>query len=270
MSGPAPTRRPATLITGASSGIGAALAHVFAANGHELLLVARRGRLLDQLADAIATTGSRRPHVLPLDLTESGAAARISAELAGLGLEPQYVVNNAGFGLLGHAAQLDGAAQLNMVDLNVRVLAELSLAFVDSLSRQRGGILNLGSVASFLPGPGMAAYYASKAFVLSFSEALHQELAGRDIRVTVLCPGPVPTEFQARAGIRSLVGSQLLIVSSEAVAIAGYAGLMRGQRLVIPGLGNKLITLLPRILPRGFFLRSVARSQLRQAKAPKE
>lgn len=261
--------RPAVLITGASSGIGAALAGVFAAHGHELLLVARRENMLVQLADAIAATAPSRPHVLGLDLIAPGAAARIASEFAALGLEPQYVVNNAGFGLLGEAARLDSAEQLGMVDLNVRVLVELSLAFVDSLGRNRGGILNVASVASFLPGPGMATYYASKAFVLSFSEALHQELAARDIRVTVLCPGPVATEFQARAGIKSLVGSQLLVVSAKQVAAEGYAALMRGDRLVVPGPVNRLVTMLPRILPRGFFLRQVARSQLRQARAAK-
>jgi uncharacterized protein len=272
MNRPAPSLRPATLITGASSGIGAALARVFAANGHELLLVARRQPLLDQIADGIAATGAARPHVLSLDLIRAGAgagagaAAPIAAELAALGLEPQYVVNNAGFGLLGDVTQLDRDEQLAMIDLDVRVLAELSLAFVDSLSRRRGGILNVGSVAGFLPGPGMATYYACKAFVLSFSEALHQELSARGIRVTVLCPGPVHTEFQARAGIKTLAGSQFLACSAERVAAAGYSGLMRGQMLVVPGPFNKLVTMLPRILPRRFFLRAVAHSHSGWAK----
>jgi uncharacterized protein len=265
MNRPAPSPRPAALITGASSGIGAALAGVFAVNGHELVLVARRRLQLDQIADGIAATGAPggRPHVLSLDLTGSGAAARIAAELAALGLEPQYVVNNAGFGLLGDVAQLDRAEQLAMIDLDVRVLAELSLAFVDSLSRRRGGILNVGSVAGFFPGPGMATYYASKAFVLSFSEALHHELLARGIRVTVLCPGPVDTEFQARAGITAIAGSQFLACSADRVAAAGYSGLMRGQRVVVPGAGNKLVTMLPRILPRRFMMREVARAYKR-------
>ena len=265
----APIRRPVALITGASAGIGAALARVFAKNGHDVVLVARREPKLAEVADKIAAEGRPRPHVLPIDLLRDDATKRIAAELAALGLEPQYVVNNAGFGLLGAAAELDCAEQLAMIDLNVRVLAELSLAFVDSLSRHRGGILNVGSVASFLPGPGMSVYYASKAFVLSFSESLHQELAGRGIRVTALCPGPVPTEFQARAGIKSIAGSGLLNISAEDVAAAGYGALMQGRRVLVPGLGNKLVTLLPHILPRGFFLRAVARSQLSQARSSK-
>jgi short-subunit dehydrogenase len=269
MSEAVPAPRPVALITGASAGIGAEFARVFAKNGHHTVLVARREQKLAELADKIAAEGRPRPHVLTLDLLRDDATRRISAELAESGLEPQYVVNNAGFGLLGAAADLDCAEQLAMINLNVRVLAELSLAFVDSLSRHRGGILNVGSVASFLPGPGMSVYYASKAFVLSFSESLHQELADRGIRVTALCPGPVPTEFQARAGIKSIVGSGLLNVSAEDVAAAGYAALMQGRRVLVPGLGNKLVTLLPHILPRGFFLRAVARSQFSQARSSK-
>ena len=170
----APAPRPIALITGASAGIGAALARVFAENGHELMLVAGREQRLTQLADTIAASGRARPHVVALDLTRTDAAAQIAVELAQRGLEPQYVVNNAGFGLYGDAAELPLAEQLGMIDLNVRALAELSLAFINSLSRRRGGILNVASVASYLPGPGMAVYYASKAFALSFGEALHE------------------------------------------------------------------------------------------------
>jgi uncharacterized protein len=266
MSEAAPIPRPVTLITGASAGIGAALARVFAQNGHQLVLVARREQRLAQLADDIAATGRSRPHILALDLARDDAATRIAAELAAHGLEPQYVVNNAGFGLLGDAAALPRTEQLAMIDVNVRALAELSLAFVDALSRQRGGILNVGSVASYLPGPGMAVYYATKAFVLSFSEALHHELSKRGIRVTALCPGPVPTEFQARAGIKKIFGPEVLIWSADAVAAAGYAALMRGQRVVVPGVANKMVAMLAPILPRGLLLKSVARTQLSQAK----
>jgi uncharacterized protein len=269
MNGVAAAPQPVTLITGASSGIGAALAHVFARNGHRVVLIARREQKLVRLADEIAAAGRARPLTVTLDLARADAAAGISAVLAANGMEPQYVVNNAGFGLFGEAAQLDRAEQLAMIDLNTRVLVDLSLAFVDSLARHRGGILNLGSVASFLPGPGMAVYYATKAFVLSFSESLHQELAGRGIRVTVLCPGPVPTEFQDRAGIRRLPGARMLTLSADEVAAKGYAGLMQGRRLVVPGLANAMLTQLPRILPRGFFLRQVAREQLKQSRRSK-
>jgi len=262
----APARRPVALITGASAGIGAEFARVFARHGHHAVLVARREQRLNELADQIAAEGHPRPHVLAIDLGYE-ASKQIAAGLEALGVEPQYVVNNAGFGLLGPAAELDHAEQLAMIDLNVRVLTQLSLAFVDSLSRHRGGILNVGSVASFLPGPGMAVYYATKAFVLSFSESLHQELSDQGIRVTALCPGVVPTEFQARAGIKKIPGWKLLHIPPAYVAAAGYAALMRGQRVVIPGNANKFLAFLTRILPRSFFLREVARSQLKRKKS---
>jgi len=194
-------KRPVTLITGASSGIGAALAREFAANGHELVLIARREQALAALADAIAAKGASRPTVLRADVARAEAARDIAGALEQRGLEPDVVVNNAGFGLVGTADTLDRAEQLAMIDVNVRALTDLSLAFVDSLKRRKGGILNVASTAAFMPGPGMAVYYASKAYVLSFSEALHRELKPKGVRVTVLCPGPVPTEFQARAGL---------------------------------------------------------------------
>ena len=168
--------RPVTVITGASSGIGAALAKVFARHGHDLVLVARRQDKLAALAAEIARSGRPEPLVLPLDLGQAGASKRIGETLAARGLAPQFVVNNAAFGLLGGAADLDREEQLAMIDLNVRALTDLSLAFIDSLARHRGGILNVASVAGFLPGPGMAVYYATKAYVLSFSDALHYEL----------------------------------------------------------------------------------------------
>src|SRR5262249_46213057 len=152
------------------------------------------------LAEEIAAKGHPRPACFAADLTQPGAATVIAQAMQRLGMEPDIVVNNAGFGLLGPSAELDRREQLAMIDLNVRAPVELSLSFVSSLERHRGGILNVASVAAFLPGPNMAVYYAGKAFVLSFSEALHWELKPRGIRVTVVCPGPVPTEFQARAG----------------------------------------------------------------------
>jgi len=242
--------KPVTIITGASAGIGTALAHEFAAHGHELVLVARRTDRLEVLADEIAAAGRRRPTVVALDLERRDATATLAAALKARGLEPDHVVNNAGFGLTGPAVALDREQQLAMVDLNVRALTELSLAFVDSLQRHRGGILNVASTAAFLPGPGMAVYYASKAYVLSFSEALHQELSRRGVRVTALCPGPVLTEFQARAGMKLSGFFRLLpLVSAERVAHIGYRGLKRGKRVVIAGLVNRLSAIMVRFSP---------------------
>jgi short-subunit dehydrogenase len=254
-------RRPVTLITGASAGIGAALARVFAAHGHELGLLARRGTHLKALADEIEARGGQRPHILEIDLLRADAMTRIDNDLATRGLEPGNVVNSAGFGMIGPAAELDRAEQLAMIDLNVRALTDLSLRFIESLKRHRGGILNIGSVASFLPGPNMAVYHATKAYVLSFTEALHRELAPQGIRVTALCPGPVETEFQARAGIPRNFFPKILGRSVESVAQHGYDGFMRGKRLVIPGTENKITTLLPRILPRALVLGMVTSSQ---------
>jgi short-subunit dehydrogenase len=253
--------QPVTLITGASAGIGTALAHTFAAHGHTLLLVARRESRLAALADAIAAKGHPKPFFLPIDLGRTDAVERLGDVMVMLGLEPEIVVNNAGFGLLGAAAALDHAEQLAMVDLNVRALTELSLAFVEGLERRRGGILNVASVAGFLPGPRMAVYHATKAYVLSFSEALHHELAPRGVRVSVLCPGPVPTEFQARAGISATGSPSWLTLSADEVAEAGYRGLEAGRRVVVPGFGNRLVTAFTRFVPRPLLLNATDRHQ---------
>ena len=253
--------RPVTLITGASSGIGAELARVFAAHGNELVLVARRETELSALADEIAAAGHTRPTVIALDLARHDTAARLAAELFAAGLEPANVVNNAGFGLAGPAAVLDRDDQLAMIDLNVRALTELSLMFVDSLARHRGGILNVASIAGFLPGPGMAVYYASKAYVLSFSEALYAELAPRGVRVTALCPGPVATGFQLRARIRAggIGEGSIFALPARRVAEIGYAAFMRGQRVAIAGLGNTIAMSFARLLPHAVLLPIIAR-----------
>lgn len=258
--------RPVTVITGASAGIGVALARVFARQGHELALVARREERLQTLADEIAAGGARRPIVIVADLLKPGAARLISDALTEQGAEPQFFVNNAAFGLVGTASSLDRDEQLQMIDLNVRGLTELSLAFVDSLARHSGGLLNVGSMAGFLPGPGMAVYYATKAYVLSVTEALHNELKPRGIRVAVLCPGPVPTEFAARAGVSGgTLKPSILTKSADEVAEVGYRGLMEGRRVIVPGFLNKLITVLIRFFPRGLILRIAEARQARRS-----
>jgi short-subunit dehydrogenase len=259
-----PDRKPVALITGASAGIGAALADVFADQGHALVLVARRAPQLKALADRIEERRRVRPHVMVLDLAQPDAPARIEDEMREAGEEPQFVVNNAGFGMLGQAANLDRKQQLAMIDLNVRVLTDLSLRFVESLGRHKGGILNVASVASFMPGPGMAVYHATKAYVLSFSEALHRELGGQGIHVTALCPGPVETEFMTRAGVPENYFPRFLSRSAERVARDGYNGLMRNRRVVVPGSDNKVTAMLPRFLPRGAVLRLFLAMQKRK------
>jgi short-subunit dehydrogenase len=253
-----------TLITGASAGIGAEMARVFAANGHRVALVARRADRLTTLAGEIAAAGGAAPIVIPCDLGQPDAGDKIAAALASAGVEVEYVVNNAGYGLFGNAIELDRAEQLGIIAVNIRSMTDLSLRFSDQLIRNRGGILNVGSIAGFLPGPGMAVYYASKAYVLSFTEALRGELAPRGVRVTALCPGPVPSEFQQRAGFKPGFDSAILNVSAADVAQAGYRGLMANKRAVLPGLGIKIVPLLLRLFPRGFILAAVGKFQLRK------
>jgi len=254
-----------TLITGASAGIGTELARIFAANGHRVTLVARRADRLAALAAEITAAGGKPPILVPCDLEQADSGDTIAAALKEAGVEVDYLVNNAGFGLFGHAAELDRDQQLGIIDVNIRALSDLTLRFAPDVIRHRGGILNVGSVAGFLPGPGMAMYYASKAFVLSFTEALRQELKPKGVRVTVLCPGPVQTEFQNRAGFRPGFDSAILDVSAADVAKQGYRGLMANKRAVLPGLGIKAVPFLLRLFPRGFILAAVSGFQLKKS-----
>jgi short-subunit dehydrogenase len=252
------------LITGASAGIGYELAKIFASKGHRVALVARRIDRLQALADEIVKAGGHAPLIIACDLQAIEAGDIIAAALKAADVETEYLVNNAGFGLFGEWLELDRVEQLSMIDVNVRALTDLSLRFVDSLARHRGGILNVASLSSFLPGPRMAVYYATKAYVLSFSEALFCELAPRGVRVTALCPGPVQTEFQERAGFEPGFDSKVLSVPASRVALAGYQGLMAGKRLVLPGLGMKVIPFMLRFVPRGLLVSLVGRVQSRR------
>jgi short-subunit dehydrogenase len=258
---------PITLITGASSGIGRELARLFAANGHHLALVARRKERLEALAAEIESAHARRPTTIVADLEKPEAIAQIVDTLAAAGAEPQYLVNNAGFGLIGRAIERDRKQQLAIIDVNMRALTALTLAFVGSLERHKGGILNVGSMAGFMPGPGAAVYYASKAYVRSLSDALHDELKPRGIRVTNLAPGPVPTEFGQRAGSKHVEVPSLLTQDAKRVAELGYRGLMQGKRLVVPGAANRLAVELVRFVPRSVLLPALERRQARRAPA---
>lgn len=253
-----------TLITGASAGIGMELARVFAVNGHRLVLTARRADRLETLANELAAKGGKKPIVIACDLEKADSGETIAAALAAEGVELDHLVNNAGFGVFGDAVERDRVEQLGIVDVNVRALTDLSLRFADQLIRNKGGLLNVGSVAGFLPGPGMAVYYASKAYVISFTEALRAELAPHGVRVSVLCPGPVPTEFQARAGVGSQHDTTVLNVSAAEVAREAYRGLMANKRAVLPGLGIKIVPFALRFFPRGFILAATSRFQRRR------
>src|SRR2546427_504294 len=235
------------LMTGASSGIGFELAKRFARDGHSLVLVARSAERLEEVAKELKTS------VTPIarDLSRPGSAAELFAGLRTRSIEIEILVNCAGFGASGWFAQTDLEVEREMMQLNMISLTELTkLALPDMIRRRAGRILNVASTAAFQPGPRMAVYYASKSYVLSFSEALANELAGTGVTVTTLCPGPTYTGFGKRAGIDGANVFRAGVMSAEAVADAGYRGLMKGKGLVIPGLRNKLLAASVRFSPR--------------------
>jgi short-subunit dehydrogenase len=239
------------LITGASSGIGLELAKLLAQGGYDLMLVARRRDRLDELGQALARAHGIRYRAIDVDLADPGAVEEISRRLD----DPTAVdilVNNAGFGDLGAFATMDIEAERRMVRVNVGALTDLTrLVLAGMLGRRRGRILNVASTAGFVPGPYMAVYYASKAYVISFSEALAEELRGSGVTVTVLCPGPTRTEFQAVAHMEAARLFRMPgVMDAAPVARAGYRGLMRGKRMVVPGVMNRILPFAIRFSPR--------------------
>ncbi|MFL6862239.1 MAG: SDR family NAD(P)-dependent oxidoreductase [Allosphingosinicella sp.] len=237
--------RPVTLVTGASAGLGVEFARQCRARGDELVLVARRKDRLEALAAELGGA-----HAIAADLARPGAAAETFEAIAALGLEVGTLINNAGFGLGGRFAELDAGRQIEMIDLNVRALTELCrLALPPMLARGAGGILNVASTAAFQAGPYSAVYYATKAYVLSLSEALHEEAKLRGVHVTALCPGPTATEFFAVAGTPD---GRLAKMATDpgAVVAAGLQGLARNKAIVIPGRGNRTGAFMSRLLPR--------------------
>jgi len=244
--------RRTALITGASGGIGEELARAFAAGGHDVLLVARNGERLAALAAQLSATHGAQARSLALDLTEPSAPEALLAWTRKLGTGVDILVNNAGYGLQGPFAELDVKTQMNMVTLNMVALTHLTRLFLPSMiDRHWGRILNVASTAAFVPGPFMAVYYASKAYVLSFSEGLAGELAGSGVSVTVLCPGATHTSFAKVAGAD---GSKLFkgggVMEAGPVARAGYRGTMAGKAVVIPGWRNKLLIASGVLAPR--------------------
>ena len=243
------------MITGASAGLGVEFARQLSARGERLVLVARRKERLEALA---AELGQAR--AVAIDLGEAGAAERLMADLAAHGETVACLVNNAGFGLAGRFAELDGQRQRQMIDLNCGALAELAHAVLPGMiAAKAGAILNVASTAAFQPGPGMAVYFATKAFVLSFSEALHDEVRTQGVSVTALCPGPTATEFGEVAGWHGNALIDTLSARADAVVRAGIAAMDRNRAIVIPGLANKAGAQGHRLLPR-WLLRRIAGS----------
>jgi short-subunit dehydrogenase len=247
------------LITGASAGIGRALADEFAAGGYDLVVVARREERLERLAADVERDQDVAVHVVPMDLAEPDAANVLHDAVADLPLRVDALVNNAGIGTYGPFHESDPEAELSQLRLNVELPVHLTRLFLPAMvERDDGVVLNVSSMSAFQPGPRMAGYYASKAYVQSFSEALVRELKGTGVSVTALCPGPVSTEFQERAGMDdSRVGSTFSHTTEE-VARAGYRGAMAGEPVVVPGLGMKLLYLASRVAPRPMQRRAAA------------
>jgi short-subunit dehydrogenase len=243
--------RALALVTGASSGIGLELARLFARDGYDLLLVARGRERLEEAARELARAGVDVT-VHPADLADPGAIALLAETVAARGLSPEVLVNNAGLGVYGPFAETALERELGVIRVNVEAATALAKLFLPGmLARRRGGILNVASTAAFQPGPLMAVYYATKAYLLSFSEAIADELRGTGVTVTALCPGPTRTNFQKQAGMeRSRLIRTPLVMDVREVARIGYEGFRRGRRVVIPGVSNRLVVGLERFFPR--------------------
>ena len=260
--------RPAVVIVGASRGIGKAIAEVAARDGTPVVMVARSAESLAAAADGIRKAGGEA-FTVPLDFLADDATLGLENFLSANGLFCDVLVNSAGYGLRGGATVLPLGEQLGLVDLNIRALTELTLRFLPAMvARGRGGVINLGSVASFTPGPYMALYYASKGFVRSFSEALHQELRRTGVTVTCVAPGPVSTEFLATSGANRVALFKILPkLESGYVAEKAWRGYKAGRRLVIPGIASKLTILLATLVPSAIMLPLIGRLQ-RRSKDP--
>ncbi|MEX0999954.1 MAG: SDR family oxidoreductase [Thermodesulfobacteriota bacterium] len=247
------------LITGASSGLGMELAKLFAADGSDLVLVARREERLIELADELKSEHGIEVHVLPKDLSKKSAPKEIFNHLNKEKIEIDVVVNNAGFGNKGHIADLDTDLQLDMIQVNLVALTHLTRLFITGIiERGYGGILNVGSLAGFQPGPNLAVYYATKAYVLSFTEALAEEISNPNIKISCLAPGPVKTEFGEKSDLEDSLLFKVSLMEMAPVVKAGYEGFRKGQTIIIPGLKQQIVPFLNRFTPR-LLVRKIAK-----------
>lgn len=251
------------LVTGASMGIGVDLAECFAREGYDLILTARSEPALRAVADRLSASYSVKASVFAVDLAAPGGGSLLAEAINAQGLTVDVLVNNAGFGMAGAFAGSDLDSQLGMIDLNDRALVELIHFYWPAmLAAGRGGVLNVASMAAFVPGPLMAVYYASKAFVLSLSEALWEEARGSGVHVSCLCPGATASEFRERAGTGATrLGQTSVVMGSMPVAEAGYEGFRTNTRVVITGKGNARTARLTKFLPRETVLKMVRNMQ---------
>jgi len=241
-----------TLITGASGGIGYDLALLAGVDGKNLVLTARSADKLNQLADTIRKNNNSDVIVIDVDLSSQEGVEKLISEITAQNIHIDVLINNAGFGDFGDFAKADLSKNMEMIRLNISALTQLThFALQGMIKTGKGRIMNVASTAAFMPGPGMAVYYASKAYVLSFSEALTRELKGSGITVTALCPGPTDTGFAKVSGLgHSLMHRMLPPQTSLQVAKVGYKAMNKGKAIEIPGIMNKLSTLTPRFTPR--------------------
>ena len=247
------------LVTGASSGIGLELARLFAADGCDLILVARRKEALDALAAELADGPGVKVRVLPRDLSEADAPQRIFDDLSGDGTAVDVLVNNAGFGGIGPIFAQDERRQADMVQVNVTAVTRLTRLFLPGmLERRRGGVLNVASTAAFQPGTNMAVYYATKAYVLFFTEALAEELRGTGVTATALCPGPTRTGFQAAARMEHVLVAKMAKATAAGVARTGHRAFRKGRVVAVSGLFNWLGAQSVRLAPR-FMTRKITK-----------
>jgi short-subunit dehydrogenase len=251
------------LVTGASAGIGVDLAECFAQDGYNVILAARTGSALRDVAERLTTTYSITATPIAVDLGAIGGGQRLADAITQKGLSVDVLVNNAGYGHAGAFNGSDGATQLGMIDLNDRALVELThIYWPGMLANRRGGVLNVASTAAFQPGPLMAIYYASKAFVLSFSEALWEEARDTGVKVSCLCPGPTVSKFRERAGTNKVRLSRASTpMPSMTVARMGYEAWQANRRVEVTGLRNRILASLVRFMPRTAVLRSVRNLQ---------
>ena len=258
--------REVALITGASSGIGLELARLFATDRKDLVLVARNREKLTQIAGELQGKHKVSVNVLAADLADPDAPSSIARALAGIGISVDTLVNNAGIGVYGRFAETDLAKELELIQINAIAVTALTKMFLPAMVRRgRGRILNVSSTAAFQPGPLMSVYYATKAYVLSFSEALSNETRGTGVTVTALCPGPTITDFQRRAGVDDTrLFHSPLVMDARRVARAGYEGMKKGKSLVIPGLINRLLVQGVRLMPRKAVTQAARRIQERR------
>ncbi|HVC70952.1 MAG TPA: SDR family oxidoreductase [Acidimicrobiales bacterium] len=261
------TNRPMALVTGASSGLGDHFARALAASGHDLVLVARTGPALEKLAGELEQSDGAKCEVIAADLADAAQLATVAARIAN-GAAVDTVINNAGFGHYGAFRDLPLGGEIGQVQVNVTALVTLSHAALGVMvPRRRGKLLNVSSIGAFAPAPGGATYSATKAFVLSFTEALHDEVAKNGVHVTALCPGFTRTDFQQRAGVKTSGVPNAAWSDAPTVVAAGLAALDRNTAVCVPGLLNKFVAVSPRLGPRSL-TRRISAGVMKRLEAP--